>query len=137
MLIVRPKPSARSTSFFAALMIVAALSGCAGKLAVLPEEGRTMIEIYQDHVGDAGADALDAARLERLGLAAEASVDSAPYTRTAYNEIEALFVRLPNPDLVMYVFPHLVTEEGLPIPGYSTVFPMYERVIYALPGETP
>ena len=59
------------------------------------------------------------------------------YTRDAYNEIETTFPRLPNPTLVMYVFPHLATEERVPVPGYATTFPMYERVEYALPGEVP
>ena len=48
---------------------------------------------------------------------------------------DAQFRRLPNPDLVMYVFPHPSPESGYPVPGYSTVLPMYERVEYALPGE--
>ncbi len=34
--------------------------------------------------------------------------DQADYTRTASNEIHSQFKRLPNPDLVMYVFPHLL-----------------------------
>ncbi len=58
------------------------------------------------------------------------------YTREAFNELDVLFPRLPNPTLVMYVFPHLAGEEGVPVPGYATSFPMYERVEYALPGET-
>ncbi|MFF0977525.1 TIGR03751 family conjugal transfer lipoprotein, partial [Proteus mirabilis] len=44
------------------------------------------------------------------------------------------FPRLPNPDMVMYVFPHL-SAGNLPVPGYSTVFPFYHQVQYALPGE--
>lgn len=44
------------------------------------------------------------------------------------------FQRLPNPDLVMYVHPHLA-KGRYPVPGYLTVFPMYETVEYALPGE--
>jgi hypothetical protein len=35
----------------------------------------------------------------------------------------------------MYVFPHLASDERVPVPGYVTSFPMYERVEYALPGE--
>lgn len=58
------------------------------------------------------------------------------YTRTAANEATNLFPRLPNPDLVMYVFPHLTdTLEPVPVPGYTTVFPFYGRVQYAQPGE--
>jgi conjugative transfer region lipoprotein (TIGR03751 family) len=65
----------------------------------------------------------------------EAVTDTLSYTRNAQNEIDRLFVRLPNPDLVMYVFPHLAGEQPIPVPGYSTVFPLYEHVQYALPGE--
>ena len=115
-------------------------AGCGGRAAVLPEEGRTMLEIYQSHMGSAGNEAQSAARSALRGSGNEENddeFDSRSYTRTAQNEIEALFVRLPNPDLILYVFPHLATEEAIPIPGYSTVFPLYERVIYALPGEVP
>lgn len=58
------------------------------------------------------------------------------YTRDAANEIHSQFSRLPNPDLVMYVFPHLAGADPVPIPGYSTVFPLYARPQFALPGET-
>jgi len=57
------------------------------------------------------------------------------YTRNARNELDVLFPRLPNPTLVMYVYPH-ISSSGVPVPGYSTSFPMYERTEYALPGET-
>ena len=56
------------------------------------------------------------------------------YTRTQHSEIHQQFPRLPNPDMVMYVFPHL-SSGNLPVPGYSTVFPFYQQVQYALPGE--
>jgi conjugative transfer region lipoprotein (TIGR03751 family) len=39
--------------------------------------------------------------------------------------------------LVMYVFPHLAGAERVPVPGYATTFPLYERIEYALPGEVP
>ncbi|MBN0393812.1 TIGR03751 family conjugal transfer lipoprotein, partial [Pseudomonas aeruginosa] len=61
--------------------------------------------------------------------------DQADYTRTASNEIHSQFKRLPNPDLVMYVFPHLAGSDPAPVPGYTTVFPFYQRVQYAMPGE--
>ncbi|MDH4709749.1 TIGR03751 family conjugal transfer lipoprotein, partial [Pseudomonas aeruginosa] len=51
------------------------------------------------------------------------------------NEIHSQFKRLPNPDLVMYVFPHLAGSDPAPVPGYTTVFPFYQRVQYAMPGE--
>lgn len=121
----------------ASISFLGCLAACAGKEAVLPDDGRTMLEIYRDHVGDAGRETLLEARLALRRPLDDDLVDPSAYTRTAQNEIEALFVRLPNPDLILYVYPHLATEDEVPIPGYSTVFPMYERVIYALPGEVP
>ncbi|GEM_PF-2041829 len=49
-----------------------------------------------------------------------AELDLAGYTRTAYNEIEPFPPRLPNPTLVMYVFPHLTGSEAVPVTGYAT-----------------
>lgn len=59
------------------------------------------------------------------------------YARTAATELELLFPRLPNPDIYIYVLPHLATEARLPVPGYTTAVPLYDRVEYALPGEMP
>ena len=33
------------------------------------------------------------------------------------------------------MLPHLATGERVPVPGYTTAVPLYERVEYALPGE--
>ena len=55
---------------------------------------------------------------------------------SAVEPMNQRFARVPNPDLVMVVFPHLARGE-YPIPGYVTVFPMYQKVEYALPGEVP
>ncbi len=65
----------------------------------------------------------------------EAGRDAASYTRTAANELELLFPRLPNPDIYIHVLPHLATDERVPVPGYTTAVPLYGRVEYALPGE--
>src|SRR3546814_5507099 len=82
---------------------------------------------------------LDARQSLRRPLT-EADVQAAPaeqmrYTRTARNEVYRQFQRLPNPDLVMYVYPHLAGTDPVPVPGYTTVFPLYQRVQYAMPGE--
>ena len=67
--------------------------------------------------------------------AACACGDAPAYARTAANELELLFPRLPNPDVYIYVPPHLATELRIPVPGYTTAVPLYDRVEYALPGE--
>lgn len=81
---------------------------------------------------------LDARQSLRRPLTAT-DVQAAPavqarYTRTAQNEIYRQFHRLPNPDLVMYVFPHLVARTRHRCPA-TTVFPLYQQIHYALPGE--
>ena len=115
------------------------LVGCAStKEAVLPQDGPSMKDIYQEHIQEMNAEDPLSMR-QSLGnrpiLTGDTSLHG--YTRDAANEIDTIFPRLPNPTLVMYVFPHLAGEESVPVPGYATAFPMYERTEYALPGEVP
>ena len=120
-------------------LISLVLAGCAStKDAVLPQDGPSMKSIYEDHVREMNAHDPQVIRHElgtRPILTGEAALQG--YTREAFNEIDVLFPRLPNPTLVMYVFPHLAGESHAPVPGYTTAFPMYEQVEYALPGEVP
>ena len=115
------------------------LAGCAStKEAVLPQDGPSMKAIYEGHIQEMNARDPQSIRQElrsRPILTGDAALHG--YTRDAANEIDAIFPRLPNPTLVMYVFPHLAGEESVPVPGYATAFPMYERTEYALPGEVP
>ncbi|OZI62780.1 MULTISPECIES: TIGR03751 family conjugal transfer lipoprotein [Bordetella] len=127
---------------------VAVLGGCAtSKEKLLPHGDSTMMDIWQREAGDSGGRAgqvagrqlLDARQSLRRPLT-DADVLAAPaeqmrYTRTARNEVYRQFHRLPNPDLVMYVYPHLSGTDPVPVPGYSTVFPLYQRIQYAMPGE--
>ena len=120
-------------------LISLVLAGCATtKDTVLPQDGPSMKAIYEGHVQEMNARDPQVIRQElgnRPILAGEAALQG--YTRDAFNEIDVLFPRLPNPTLVMYVFPHLAGESRAPVPGYATAFPMYEQVEYALPGEVP
>ncbi len=120
-------------------LISLVLGGCAGtKDTVLPQDGPPMKAIYEQHIREMGArDPL--AMREALGDRPIVDGDGSlhGYTREAHNEIDTTFPRLPNPSLMMYVFPHLAGDEQVPVPGYVTTFPLYERVEYALPGEVP
>jgi len=122
---------------FALGLISLGLTGCAStKESVLPQDGPSMKAIYEGHVREMNARDPRVIRHElknRPILTGEADLQG--YTREAFNEIDVLFPRLPNPTLVMYVFPHLAGETQAPVPGYATAFPMYEQVEYALPGE--
>lgn len=112
------------------------LAGCTTtKDAVLPQDGPPMKQLYEDHFQRIGKQRLDETRerLKRGPGGGEASLDG--YVRDAHNEIRGLFPEVPNPTLVMFVFPHLAGPKKVPVPGYATSFPMYEGVKYALPGE--
>lgn len=129
------------------LVVVLALllGGCStNKDELLPHGDASMMDVWQHGtMGGAGSSSsrslLDARQELRRPLdepqmvRQRASADA--FTRTPQNEIYSQFKRLPNPDLVMYVFPHLAGTDPVPVPGYTTVFPMYQRVQYAMPGE--
>ncbi len=119
------------------LLPVLLLGGCAGtKEAVLPQDGPPMQAIYDAHLRDMGArdPTFVRAALSSRPIA-NGEQDLHGYTREASNELDITFARLPNPTLVLYVYPHLAGAQRTPVPGYTTTFPLYERVEYALPGE--
>lgn len=130
------------SSVLCALLLL--LTGCAtSKEELLPPGNSDMMAIWSGRQADPNtADTrtvTEAARSTlRRGLTNEEAVRrqqaNTAYTRTQHSEIHQQFPRLPNPDMVMYVFPHL-SADNLPVPGYSTVFPFYHQVQYALPGE--
>lgn len=96
-----------------------------------PKDGRTMRDIYDQQMTRTSAP------VERSSRPAQDVVvpQYDRYTRDAKTEIENLFPRLPNPTLYLYVRPHTVGVDGLPIPGYTVPFSMYERDQHAMPGE--
>lgn len=124
-----------------ALMACLALTGCStSKEALLPAGDHTMLALWNGEDGSGSASqatAADRASLRRPLTPAEQQ--AAPgtddsYSRTEASEISQQFPRLPNPDMVMYLFPHLA-DGSSPVPGYSTVFSFYGQTQYAMPGE--
>ena len=121
------------------ISISSLVAGCANsKDTVLPQAGPTMKQIYDGHFASMNAGSLDHARAETGGRPLDLESGSLPaYTRESATELDLRFPRLPNPTLVMYVYPHLAGPAHVPIPGYATRFPMYETTEFALPGEVP
>lgn len=121
------------------LVSLISLAGCAGsKDSMLPPDGVSMKTIYERHFSEIGMRATLNVREELKSRPIDTDVaDLAGYVRDAFNELDAHFPRLPNPTLVLYVFPHLAGTDRVPVPGYATTFPMYRQVEYALPGEVP
>jgi conjugative transfer region lipoprotein (TIGR03751 family) len=120
------------------LACVLALTACASgsKRSTIPSEGPTMSDVYRQHIEASGVGGKRSPR-DRLPLRAPEDSPLTEYARTAINETDNRFARLPNLDLIMYVTPHLSANRNYPIPGYTTVFSMYETIEYAMPGELP
>ncbi len=115
-----------------AAMLMNACSIAGPRSSPLPSEGPTMDQIYRERTGEADRNRVR----ERLPLRPPSEYSPGPIREAAMRQIERRFTRLPNPDLIMVVFPHLAGGK-YPVPGYVTAFPMYERVEYLLPGEAP
>ena len=115
-------------------LIVSSISvigaGCASnKEKVFDQNQPTMRETYNRMFVDNEA---EKARMRKLSATEVPEYSS--YTRDIREEIHAEFPELPNPEMVMYVYPHL-TNSGVPVPGYYTTLRMYLKTQYALPGE--
>jgi len=125
------------------IILINLITGCAtgSKDTVLPQDGPTMKEVYDNHFKGQGPDKTAKGRQTVITPGIEKSRlrdvqrDLPSYTRTAANEIREIFPRLKNKTLIMYVFPHLSGKDRHPVPGYSTAIPFYKTVEYALPGE--
>ena len=127
----------QTKSLLIALSINAALVGCASgpEKSILPESERSMSAVFHSAVASGSDTKLYDERSVLRRSLTESDVDLAHYTRTEDNALANEFPLLPNPELRTYVAPHLSTRDGVPVPGYVTRWPMYERQHYALPGE--
>lgn len=126
------------------LFVAALTSGCStSKDELLPHGNDTMQNVWDQGTTGSGASAnsrqlLDARSALRRPIEQDPRISAdanRTFARTSQNEIYSQFKRLPNPDLLMYIFPHLAGSDPTPVPGYTTVFPLYQRVQYAMPGE--
>lgn len=122
------------------------LNGCAspGKGVIPPAGDMTMAQIYYQANGmsapddamspNENVDALSAARaLSPAGISG--------YKGGGGSDLMGLnkqFKTLPNPQILVYVSPHLVTTQNgpeVPVPGYVTSFFMYPQNEFAMPYE--
>jgi conjugative transfer region lipoprotein (TIGR03751 family) len=136
----------RSLATLGMVVVLSALaSGCSlnpNRKSPLPTDGLTIAEVYDNFAVGAGAAAGSSTKsdLKQANVARVTEQGQTEYKieqrKLLSDPINNRFERLPNPDLVMFVFPHL-SQGRYPVPGYQTLFPMYESVHYALPGEVP
>ena len=98
---------------FTSLISLNACSSMTGN--VIPEKGPSMEQVYDSMEQEKPAESVEPVLIRNT---------------------QSTFQKLPNPELKMYVYPHLAGHDEIPIPGYYTVFNAYTQDHYALPLET-
>lgn len=128
------------------------LNGCAtpGANSIPPAGDMTMAQIYYKETGlslpddpSAGAsssqdsvDVLTVARNTAPGV--DQSPDYQGQGATDLTALNAQFKTLPNPQIIVYVSPHLVSAVNgaqVPVPGYVTSIFLYPQNEFAMPYE--
>jgi hypothetical protein len=89
----------------------------------IPKGSATVTEVYEQ---------MDSSEPVSLG---SFEPNLSEYTSEKQNEIKGVFKTLPNPEFVVYVYPH-ISRGGLPIPGYSTQLKLFSIDQWALPHES-
>jgi conjugative transfer region lipoprotein (TIGR03751 family) len=134
----------RDLAILLLLLISISLFGCSSMRGnVVPQTGPSMEQVY-DGMG-VNKSKFDSPVINNQNSSGEADLTEIRHNvNTVKNQEKSQmaveknnFRKLPNPELKMYVFPHLAGTAEIPIPGYSTAFNAYDRDHYALPQETP
>lgn len=113
------------------LLILTACASSKVTSAAIPEGGLTLSQIYQQSIGEP----MQPWSVKR---SLTKPVNYEGYTRNATNEVQNLFKPLDNPQIPIYVFPHiaLIGDEQLIKPGYTTAFFLYKQNQFALASES-
>lgn len=104
------------------------LMGCStNQEAILPQPDTDVYTIWQQKMAQ---EAIPSYQNHRSLSVSDEIRRQSDYIRNEVRDTKKQFPRIANPDVVLYVFPH--RSGALPVPGYTTVFPLYERVHYEL-----
>ncbi len=123
----------------------ALLSGCMtpGKNMIPQGGSMTMSQIYQEETSGQMSANGQKQSMHSLPSIRNAVIGPTPqtnyvgYTATATTETNNLFKQLPNPEIPLYIYPHMVQVggESYPKPGMSTAFFLYDKNHFAMPNE--
>lgn len=123
----------RQMQFVAFFMMLVSV-GCSSHISkVTPKNMQTMDQIYDEKTGAGTSEKVRrrTAEIHARPVARE-EVNALP---PSMQHVRELYPKLPNPELFMYVKPHVTGESGMVVPGYYTRFTLYEKTLYAMPGE--
>ena len=102
---------------------------------LLPDSGPTTAELISGQKSRVSAYFGNGVQADYLGMPlTEGYAPNSSYSLAHVNELRRDFRKVPNPEIVAYVFPH-ISDGELPVPGYFTMFHLYERDHFALEQE--
>jgi len=102
---------------------------------LLPDAGPTTAELLTGEKSRVSAYFGNGVQADYLGMPlTEGYAPNSAYSLAHVNELRRDFRKVPNPEIVAYVFPH-ISDGELPVPGYFTMFHLYERDHFALEQE--
>ena len=102
---------------------------------LLPDTGPTTAELISGQKSRVSAYFGNGVQADYLGMPlTEGYAPNSSYSLAHVNELRRDFRKVPNPEIVAYVFPH-ISDGELPVPGYFTMFHLYERDHFALEQE--
>ena len=102
---------------------------------LLPDAGPTTAELISGQKSRVSAYFGNGVQADYLGMPlTEGYAPNSSYSLAHVNELRRDFRKVPNPEIVAYVFPH-ISDGELPVPGYFTMFHLYERDHFALEQE--
>jgi len=114
---------------------------------VVPQTGPTMEQVY-DGMGKSSNADITTTAVAPGNQNTSSGEDDLTQVRKSANTIHQdaitatpkiknnAFQKIPNPELNLYIYPHLAGQSEVPIPGYYTAFNAYEKDHYLLPQET-
>lgn len=121
------------TAIFLCASSLVGLSGCSRSVSAggVPEEGLTMSQIYNQSIADS-AQSWTAPSYRK-----QKRVNYEGYIRDAHNETQAKFKKVDNPEIPIFVYPHVAQlgDEQLVKPGYASEFFLYKQNQFALSNE--
>lgn len=130
----------KQTKLIITVVILLSTAACTTHVTP-PDNAPTMAQAYEKALrADAAVSTAPSGLSENVTMARQriqGIAVSNQITVPQGGNIAAQFPMLPNPQLIMYITPHYAGSEQLPVPGYYTVFPLYQQNYYALAGEAP
>ena len=109
------------------------LSACSNMAGnVVPRTGPTMEQVYDNMEHEINGKNITQIKSNSPPIPTELNIKSS----LPVNAKNSVFRKIPNPELKMYVYPHLAGRDEIPIPGYYTAFDAYTQNHYGLKNET-